>query len=877
LFQLIDSKKVLLKKFEYEGGDREGGDSGVDRFTHDTGPLTDFPSTYIVRVTSKSPNQCLVTFGLGGVGSWNFVTGTAVPIRIMNNAFRMAIQALGISGRAERDKIFLSFGAELERFVGLDSAILGEHTLDLPDNIDIDASLSRFDGKICTTAEVVKKINDRFNRDMGVVERRFTNPNNPNGPKLSGFEDAKKKVEAWRDDQMSFAKPENLNILLTTAATIRDADVEIDLKVGSINIDLADFSTLSVNVILSFHPTLRGQRGFVFCPDKINGGLIELLEDLGIISVDRMIEERIETFFLNTFFRGAQSSVIQEIGKYLAEVLTRTARGFDTFVSATRNNGILEVKSLDRPVKGHGGITIPVAQPPSGNPTGGVGSGGSIGGGSIGGGSVGGGSVNIEGSGSTVQPSTDPAPTTLGVLPDPALFKVGSEQSLARLDRIQRIVVVMMENRSFDHYLGYLHASRPEIDGRTGAVNRVTLESGQVIDVHGLRAVEVFSEPGLPPNIGLTGPLSGPDHRQAAVKDQIADGAMSGFAQNFTQFNSQNQEAAMCFYDAASLPTYHMFANEFLVCNRWFAAHPGPTFPNRWATICGTIPAEAIKTVNGKKIADNMSFKDDRLGFLKGNLIFESLTSIGIPWKVYEGNYSAGRMFEKFRLNDSNIVSIKDPTDGLDADITNNRFPQVAFIEPTFTGLPPVSIAEDDQPPINIFRGQSFVSDIYNKLEAAHLLRDTLFIVTYDEHGGFYDHVPPPGTRLGPPANSFASLYSGGPQHLGVRVPSFLISGFVQAGSVYDGILDHTCIIKTILLKYRRKLSTNDFVRYGERVMGSGHLGEALNLDTPRTSFPRAPSQKRNITMRFGSMVPKEKDDFAAGLAFSMMPRNGRK
>jgi phospholipase C len=223
----------------------------------------------------------------------------------------------------------------------------------------------------------------------------------------------------------------------------------------------------------------------------------------------------------------------------------------------------------------------------------------------------------------------------------------------------------------------------------------------------------------------------------------------------------------------------------------------------------------------------------------------------------------------------SNIVSIKDPADGLDADILNDRFPQIAFIEPTFTGLPPASIAEDDQPPTNISRGQKFVSDIYNKLREAGMLRDSLFVVTYDEHGGFYDHVPPPGTTLGPPEleGKIPQLYPGGPKHLGVRVPSFLISGFVQAGSVHNGVLDHTCIIKTILLKYRRQLSTNDFVRYGERVMNSGHLGEALNLDNPRDSFPRILTQNPSASVRFGPMLPKEKDDFFAGIAYSMMPR----
>jgi phospholipase C len=468
-----------------------------------------------------------------------------------------------------------------------------------------------------------------------------------------------------------------------------------------------------------------------------------------------------------------------------------------------------------------------------------------------------------------VNPNIDPVPNTVGVLPAPDIFKAGSAQSLTRLDRIQRIIVVMMENRSFDHYLGYLHSSRPEVDGQTGAVNNAILNTGQEVRVKGRRAVEIFAESGNPTDPGTTGPIRGPDHHHKQVMKQIAKGAMSGFAQSFVQFSPQNQEAVMCFYDSDTLRTYHSFANEFMICNRWFAAHPGPTFPNRWATLTGTIP----DLTGTDKDLDNMDFVDPRMGFLPGNLIFESLDSIKVPWKVYESNYAPARMFDRFRLNDSNIVSISDPRDGLDADIRNGRVPEVVFIEPTFTGLPPVSIAEDDQPPTNIFRGQIFVSDIYNKLRKAQLLRDTLFVVTYDEHGGFYDHVPPPGTQLAPVTEKIARLHPKGPEHMGVRVPSFLISGFVQAGSVFDGVLDHTCIIKTILLKYRRKLSHNDFVRYGQRVMDSRHLGEALNLDSPRSSFPAMEPRKSNITMRFGSMLPGEKDDFAAALAHSMMPR----
>jgi phospholipase C len=858
LFQLIDSQKVSLDKFEYEGGDTKGDNSGDATFTHDTGALTDFPSKYLVKLTSESQRPSRVNFGVSGFGSWNFVTGTAVPIRIMNNAFRLAIQALAIQGRARGNKLLLSLGGELEKFAGLDTEVLGEHEFTFSDKLDLDADLVRFDGKICTTSEVLGLIERRFRRDLKDLEVAFTNPNNPNGPKRDGFEEAKQKLNNWRAEQLSFAKPDNINILLTTIATINDLDVEIDLKIVSFDLDVVDRSDLSVNVVLSFDPTLTTQQCFVYCPDHLNGTLIELLESLGIISVDKLLEGKIEDFLVDTNINTSRghSTVLGEIAKYLGEVLTRTARGFDTFVSAKRNLGMLEVKSLNRPVKGQGGMPNPGPQKTPGTQSGKVGSAA--------------GAVVVEGGGPlVVDPNADPVPNTIGVLPTPDVFKVGSAQSLTRLDRIQRIIVVMMENRSFDHYLGYLHASRPEVDGQTGAVNHVTLNSGQEVRVAGRRAIEIFARPGVPTDRGTTGPGLGPDHHHKPVMEQIAKGAMSGFAQSFVQFSPQNQQAAMCFYDSDSLTAYHSFANEFMICNRWFAAHPGSTFPNRWATLTGTIP----NLTGTLKDLDNLAFVDPRLGFLSGNLIFESLDSIGVPWKIYESNYSSARMFERFRLNDSNIVSINDRRDGLDADIRNGRVPEVLFIEPTFTGLPPVSIAEDDQPPTNISRGQEFVSNIYNKLRGARLLRDSLFVVTYDEHGGFYDHVPPPGTELAPAGEKIAKLHPKGPEHLGVRVPSFLISGYVQAGSVFDGILDHTCIIKTILLKYRRKLSNNDFVRYGQRVMDSRHLGEALNLDNPRSSFPVVEARKSSITMRFGSMLPREKDDFAAGLAHSMMPR----
>ena len=111
-----------------------------------------------------------------------------------------------------------------------------------------------------------------------------------------------------------------------------------------------------------------------------------------------------------------------------------------------------------------------------------------------------------------------------------------------------------------------------------------------------------------------------------------------------------------------------------------------------------------------------------------------------------------------------------------------------------------------------------------------------MLVITYDEHGGFYDHVPPPGTAKGDPTlrDSFPKLHPEGPQYLGVRVPAFIVSPFVGAHSINFDIFDHTSILKTILVHNRAKLTSSVLGSFGPRVDAAAHLGIALDLDAPR-------------------------------------------
>jgi phospholipase C len=158
-----------------------------------------------------------------------------------------------------------------------------------------------------------------------------------------------------------------------------------------------------------------------------------------------------------------------------------------------------------------------------------------------------------------------------------------------------------------------------------------------------------------------------------------------------------------------------------------------------------------------------------------------------------------------------------------------------------------------------------------------------LFVVTYDEHGGFFDHVPPPGTPQNPPPPEFEGpvprIHPDGPEHLGVRVPALIISPYLSGGSVCKTVFDHTSILKTILVRHRNRISSEFFTSFGERVNKANHLGIALDLDDPRTDplpVPMAPPPANawNPHTRARPTYPIDGDttDFHAALCRAMLP-----
>jgi phospholipase C len=348
-------------------------------------------------------------------------------------------------------------------------------------------------------------------------------------------------------------------------------------------------------------------------------------------------------------------------------------------------------------------------------------------------------------------------------------------------------------------------------------------------------------------------------------------GAMDGFTRDIMD-RTDAPQIVMSYYTEGDLPTYYRLADEFMVCDHWFCAHPGATFPNRWATLNGTIPE-----------IDNLKIDDPRLGFLEDRTIFGLLDQRNIDWRYFESDVSIIRMFDLYRLDDNKVLPIADPADGLAALLSNPRpLPKVIFVEPDFVDVPPISQASDDHAPADLARGQAFVARICNLLFTSPHWEDLTLLITYDEHGGFFDHMAPPGTAAGDPAwiGRVQKIHPDGADFMGPRVPTMLVSPYVAAGSISHQVFDHTTIIKSILVRNRDKLRPDDFTSFGPRVNAAAHLGVALDLDTPRprpipfgaAAGPRASVSPRSLETAFVGAA----NAFATAATNAARPRPGR-
>ncbi len=378
---------------------------------------------------------------------------------------------------------------------------------------------------------------------------------------------------------------------------------------------------------------------------------------------------------------------------------------------------------------------------------------------------------------------------------------------------IQHVVVLMLENRSFDHFLGDLSLG------------------GKRTDVNGLS--KGLSNPGA---FGGTVPIKAVTnerfitdggHTFSDVQDQLkAENGIpnQGFVRNYAKQFKTEREAKkyaheiMHYQTAKTVPVHYLLADEYAISDTWFCSVPSETWPNRIFT--------AAATTNGRL--------KNGLPLYELETIYSRLADKGLTWAVYNDQlpnvinieHMAGEFVRSRHKPASRFRSMVQ----FESDCAQGKLPAYSFIEPVYF----FSGANDDHPPHDISKGQALIAQVYLAIRRNEALwKKTVLLITDDEHGGFYDHVPTPqGAWIPAPATTRKPDFDFDFHQLGPRVPMILVSPWTAKRSVFrsgpNEYFDHTSIIRSVALRFGLKPLT-------ARDKGAKDFWSALTEKQPRT------------------------------------------
>jgi len=345
---------------------------------------------------------------------------------------------------------------------------------------------------------------------------------------------------------------------------------------------------------------------------------------------------------------------------------------------------------------------------------------------------------------------------------------------------IDHIVVVMMENRSFDHYLGWL----PGADGKQAGLT-FTDKNGVAHDTHHLT---------VPHGCGF----SDPDHSYDGGRTELNNGACDGWLRA-----GDNDLLSIGYFEADDLGFYGSAARDWTVCDRYFAAMMAPTFPNRFFL-------HSAQT-------DRTTTSVDKLATMPA--IWDRLQAAGVSGRYYFTDVPYTALWGTRYLGISRLI------EEFYADAAAGTLPAVSFIEPGFLGEAIAGLSQDEHPLADIRIGQHFLGSVYNAVVSSPNWARTALVITYDEWGGFFDHVVPP-VGEDPNPDLGAGLR-------GFRVPCLVISPRSPRGTVAHGLYDHTSILKMIEWRFGLAPLT-------VRDAAANNLAEVLDFaNPPQLAAPR--------------------------------------
>jgi phospholipase C len=416
----------------------------------------------------------------------------------------------------------------------------------------------------------------------------------------------------------------------------------------------------------------------------------------------------------------------------------------------------------------------------------------------------------------------------------------------APLSDIEHVIFLMMENRSFDHYFGTYRGVRGFGDPKAlrGVFEQRGWKPGHGPSKHGL----------LPPFHLNTKKL---DSYAECVDDITHDWGPQHHAWNHGKMNrwveahlhadkTNIAPLTMGYYEQQDVRFYRALADAFTICDEYYCSVLGPTDPNRVMWFSGTIDPHG--THGGPCLTTLVGNRADQFGKYTWKTMPEHLQEAGVSWKVYQDATDLTLLnpllyFKPF-VDDSTYLGknanglISYPTD-FAADVAAGKLPQVSWIFPRF-----VACDHPSAPPI---LGEQLVAEVLQTVVSnPKVWEKTAIIVSYDENGGFFDHVPPPTPPHGTPGefltmDKLPSDASGvrGPVGLGFRVPCFVLSPYSRGGFVSSEIFDHTSQLK--FLERRFGVDAPNISKWRRKTVGDMVSSFSFGR-TPHDGVPKLPA-----------------------------------
>jgi len=376
---------------------------------------------------------------------------------------------------------------------------------------------------------------------------------------------------------------------------------------------------------------------------------------------------------------------------------------------------------------------------------------------------------------------------------------------------IKHLVVLMLENRSFDHMFGFLKNDDYIIDGLDG--NEFNLDAN---------GTKIF----VTKDARFSGDYDpDPEHHFPHVTTQIFGNSagtgpanMSGFVRDYGAISGsslkQSHNVMKCF-SSEKIPIIATLAQEYAICDAWFSSIPGPTLPNRSyahaATSMGRLDMNPI-------------------WFNEAKTIYELLAESGVDSKIYFHDATVAMTFKNFLKNQKFFGSFGDFNDACKKD----KLPAYSFIEPRYNADDANNFAANDQhPDHDVAEGETLILDVYNAIRnKPSVWNSTVLLVVYDEHGGLYDHVPPPQGVPNPDGiNSTNPPFDF--TRLGVRVPAVVISPWIDQLTIDSTQYEHSSIAATARKLFLGTAWQSKFLNNRDKAANT--FDQSLTRDTPRT------------------------------------------